>query len=260
MDEAEPETTLDLRGKALTEVPRALAASLTSLDLSHNALKADGSLGSLGSLVRLRSLDLSHNALVTLPPALGALGSLERLDVRHNALTALPAALGEAALQLLASHNPLALDLAPPGSDVWCDADFPATAASLFCEADAPWAGHPDPNGGVRWLRPHEIAAAAGAPPPALFVDASASTDVVQGLLGDCWLLSAIAVVALRPELLKHIFAYAAVEGGRAGCLTLQLWRSGRWEKVRVDDRLPCGSDGRLLYAHSTDSNEMWVR
>ena len=93
-DEADP-ANLSCAGTGLTQLP-ALAGSLTSVDLSSNAIASVAG-NALAPLVRLRSLDLSHNALASLPAELGALAALERLDVRHNALTTLPAGLGSAA-------------------------------------------------------------------------------------------------------------------------------------------------------------------
>ena len=77
--------------------------------------------------------------------------------------------------------------------------------------------------------------------------------------MGDCWLLSAIAVIAQDAARLRHLFAYLAVEGSRAGCIVVQLYFRNAWRRVTIDDRLPCAPDGSLLYAHSIDGNEFWV-
>ena len=237
------------------------AAAVSFADLSNRSL---ASVPRSVLLASLRSLDMSRNELTSLPLQLCGLSRLEHLDLRHNRLTSLPTGLGAAQprLQLFVTNNPaLAFELPPrAASGLFRDSEFPATAASLFRDPSAPWPGHPSPNGGgVRWLRPHEICAAVGAEPPRLFVDASDSSDVVQGLLGDCWLLSAIAVIAPRPELLQHVFAFSAVSNGRSGSFSAQLWVRGRWERVTVDDRLPCDAHGALLYAHSLTPNEFWV-
>ena len=70
--------------------------------------------------------------------------------------------------------------LAGEAEALFCDPDFPANASSLFRDPHVPWRGHPPPVR-VRWLRPAEICAqVCDGPPPALFVDGAASTDVVQ--------------------------------------------------------------------------------
>jgi hypothetical protein len=191
----------------------------------------------------LRSLDLSHNLLISLPAALTGLRGLEYLDVRHNRLASLPAGLGvsQPRLQLLVAHNSELVFELPPhvtsvaASALFRDADFPATAASLFRDPSVPWGGHPSVSaGGVVWKRPHEICTSLGVGPPQLFVDGSDSSDVVQGLLGDCWLLSAIAVAMPRAELRQQVFAFNAVEAGRPGSFTAQLWVCSRWERVTM--------------------------
>ena len=187
----------------------------------------------------LRSLDLSHNLLISLPAALTGLRGLEYLDVRHNRLASLPAGLGvsQPRLQLLVAHNSELVFELPPltASSLFRDADFPATAASLFRDPSVPWGGHPSVSaGGVVWKRPHEICTSLGVGPPQLFVDGSDSSDVVQGLLGDCWLLSAIAVAMPRAELRQQVFAFNAVEAGRPGSFTAQLWVCSRWERVTM--------------------------
>ena len=39
-----------------------------------------------------------------------------------------------------------------------------------------------------------------------LFIDGSSSGDVIQGQLGDCWFLGALAVMGSKEELLKKCF------------------------------------------------------
>ena len=168
---------------------------LLDLDLSDNRLSSLPSDG-LRALRSLRVLRLARQRgpkgdriLTKLPDALGGLPRLEELDVRGNALTELPAGLADGALRALhAADNPLLLRLPDEAGErpsgeaeaLFCDPDFPAHASSLFRDRDVAWRGHPPPER-VRWLRPAEICAqVCDGPPPALFVDGAASTDVVQ--------------------------------------------------------------------------------
>ena len=173
---------------------------LLELDLSDNRLSSLPSDG-LRALRSLRVLRLARQRgpkgeriLTELPDALGGLPRLEELDVRGNALAELPAGLADGALRALhAADNPLLLRLPDEAGErlhgerpsgeadaLFCDPDFPANASSLFRDPHVPWRGHPPPAR-VRWLRPAEICAqVCDGPPPALFVDGAASTDVVQ--------------------------------------------------------------------------------
>ncbi|KAL1526664.1 hypothetical protein AB1Y20_015368 [Prymnesium parvum] len=230
-------------------------------------MKALPSASVLTKLSALQHLNLSHNELTSLPAALATLPSIQTLDVSHNCLVELPLNLAtHQSLQLLAAHNPLRLELPldtarrlEAEDTLFVDPAFPANEHSLFRSPDDPPAGHPAPET-VRWLRPHELCQVAGVDAPRLFVDSSSSSDVVQGALGDCWLLSALAVVALhRDGLLTQIFAPSACVGLPAGSLTVQFYCEGRWERVTIDDRIPCDSSGYPLYAHCVEPNEMWV-
>ena len=50
------------------------------------------------------------------------------------------------------------------------------------------------------WARPHQLVTA-----PRLFVDGTSRRDVIQGVLGDCWLLSTCAAIAKKEELLYRV-------------------------------------------------------
>jgi hypothetical protein len=110
----------------------------------------------------------------------------------------------------------------------------------------------------IQWLRPSEfVPAIADGRSPMLFVDGADSGDIVQGALGDCWLLSAIACIAPRRDLLQLLFA--STEYSQKGIYTLRFFKHGKWKLVTIDDRIPCTPNGRPLYAHGAQPHETWV-
>jgi len=96
--------------------------------------------------------------------------------------------------------------------------------------------------------------------------------DLRQGGLGDCWFLSALAVVAERHDLIARLFvdldAKAVAAPGRCA---VRLFLDGAWRVVEVDDRLPCVVKGatvrraahagasRLAYSRAA-GNQLWVQ
>eukprot|EP01043_Picozoa_sp_COSAG02_P015373 COSAG02_NODE_654_length_18824_cov_222.971001_3_plen_503_part_00 len=63
------------------------------------------------------------------------------------------------------------------------------------------------------------------------------ATDLRQGGVGDCWFMSALAVVAERHDLIARLFVDTAVNP--AGCYCLRLFLDGEWSSIVVDDQLP---------------------
>ncbi|GBC10379.1 hypothetical protein RclHR1_09590002 [Rhizophagus clarus] len=104
------------------------------------------------------------------------------------------------------------------------------------------------------------------------------NTDVVQGAVGNCWLVSAIGVLAAHPKLLHKVIPKASDQdwfhsdvpgkkmgvyhfrdtGRHPGVFRFRFYRFGEWVEVVVDDYLPT-KDGKLIYAHSRNPDEMWV-
>jgi calpain len=130
---------------------------------------------------------------------------------------------------------------------LWEDPDFPPVARSLYYKkAPSAW-----PN--IVWKRPHEICTN-----PELFVDGGSRMDVVQGILGDCWLLAAVASVSTNPSLLSQVIPPGqSFQSEYAGVFRFRFWQYGRWVEVLVDDRLPT-TNGKLIYMHSDTRNEFW--
>ena len=75
---------------------------------------------------------------------------------------------------------------------LFTDPDFPPEAQSVFYTQKSP----------VKfvWRRPPDFA-----PDPKLMVDGASRFDVTQGMLGDCWLLSAMASLAQNQSLLRVV-------------------------------------------------------
>lgn len=72
------------------------------------------------------------------------------------------------------------------------DHEFPAADRSLSLRTS--------PGRHFEWLRPHEIWES-----PEFFVEGYSRFDVVQGELGDCWLLAAISNLTKNPKLFFRV-------------------------------------------------------
>ncbi|ROJ25394.1 Calpain-8 [Anabarilius grahami] len=105
----------------------------------------------------------------------------------------------------------------------------------------------------VVWKRPKEIC-----PFPQFIVDGATRMDICQGILSDCWFLSAVASLSLYPSLLDQVVPSGqGFQKGYNGCFYFRFWQYGEWNKVRVDDRLPT-RNGQLIYLSSSNREEFW--
>ncbi|KAL1497954.1 hypothetical protein ABEB36_008833 [Hypothenemus hampei] len=133
------------------------------------------------------------------------------------------------------------------------DTEFPANARSLY--------HHKKPSlSPIVWMRPHEICQR-----PRFLeenpADASYRFSVEAGELGDQWLLSAVASLALTPKFLERVVpndqGFDAAHN-YCGAFRFRFWHFGDWKEVVVDDRLPTHK-GRLVHLHCSNSTEFWA-
>eukprot|EP00535_Pseudo-nitzschia_heimii_P000538 CAMPEP_0197174818 /NCGR_PEP_ID=MMETSP1423-20130617/1196_1 /TAXON_ID=476441 /ORGANISM="Pseudo-nitzschia heimii, Strain UNC1101" /LENGTH=1269 /DNA_ID=CAMNT_0042623807 /DNA_START=90 /DNA_END=3896 /DNA_ORIENTATION=- len=70
--------------------------------------------------------------------------------------------------------------------------------------------------------------------------------DLVQGKVGDCWFLSALAVVAERSDLVQRLFQRRPgqlqneIEDDERGIVRVNLFLDGIWSQLTIDNFLPC--------------------
>ncbi len=92
-----------------------------------------------------------------------------------------------------------------------------------------------------------------------LFLDGSSSGDVIQGQLGDCWFLSALAVMGAHENLLDTCF-WQRDSFREHGVYVLRFFKDCNIVFVIIDDRIPVKvKDGRVIFAGNKDPNELWV-
>ncbi|KAL9386177.1 hypothetical protein Peur_019301 [Populus x canadensis] len=140
------------------------------------------------------------------------------------------------------------------GEANFTDQEFPPNDQSLYMDPANP----PSKLQVVsEWMRPVEIVKESHLDShPCLFSGAANPSDVCQGRLGDCWFLSAVAVLTEVSRISEVIIT---PEYNEEGIYTVRFCIQGDWVPVVVDDWIPCESPGKPAFATSQKGNELWV-
>ena len=111
----------------------------------------------------------------------------------------------------------------------------------------------------IHWRRPEDfmiIDESRGLRKPTVFYDTIDPSDIKQGVLGDCWFMSALATIAERPSLVERLFI--TKEFNPNGVYRVKLCKNGEWISVTVDDYFPCFPLGGPIFSRN-HGNELWA-
>ncbi|KAI4317449.1 hypothetical protein L6164_025316 [Bauhinia variegata] len=145
--------------------------------------------------------------------------------------------------------------LSARGESHFTDQEFPPTDQSLFVDPENPLTKLQQVVSD--WMRPGEILRRNRLDClPCLFSGPANPSDVCQGRLGDCWFLSAVAVLTEVSRISEVIITPGYNE---EGIYTVRFCVQGEWVPVVVDDWIPCESLGKPAFATSKKGNELWV-
>jgi hypothetical protein len=96
-------------------------------------------------------------------------------------------------------------------------------------------------SGGRYWLRAKDLLTQKGAieVDVGVIVDGISPADVSQGMVGDCYFMSALSSMAARPTSIRALLE-DNLEYNPGGKYTVKLCIDGVWKRIVVDDWFPC--------------------
>jgi calpain-15 len=151
---------------------------------------------------------------------------------------------------------------APNHLDHYVDPEFPPNNTSLFINGNKMMRKTIIHSSGFKqiktWLRPHQIYCGTDEKhfPISLFNNPTPK-DVIQGELGTCWFLSALALIVERPLLLVNVVLTKQYNNTN-GIHEIRLCKRGEWKVIAIDDYLPCDKHNQLVFSYGR-RRQFWV-
>eukprot|EP00928_Gymnodinium_smaydae_P082137 TRINITY_DN6553_c2_g6_i2.p1 TRINITY_DN6553_c2_g6~~TRINITY_DN6553_c2_g6_i2.p1 ORF type:complete len:479 (-),score=85.01 TRINITY_DN6553_c2_g6_i2:106-1461(-) len=142
------------------------------------------------------------------------------------------------------------------------DKDFPPDDSSIgHLEGDTA-SGVLAGGGATEWASAAAVAEEVSGHPAQLFEGQIEAGDMLQGALGDCWLIAALACVAERPEILQNALLSTHIDP--RGKYYVRLWnqirneKGTKWETITIDDKVPVYPGELRSKFTRTESPEIW--
>ncbi|VDI38864.1 calpain-15 [Mytilus galloprovincialis] len=130
------------------------------------------------------------------------------------------------------------------------DKEFPPNDQSLF-------ANRRTVGSKINWLRLKDVKDNDGKDAKHWKVyDKPTANDIVQGEIGNCWFICALAVVAERQKLVERIVV--TKDYCPEGAYVVRLCKDGIWKTVVLDDHFPVNQHERLKYSKAR-RGQLWV-
>ncbi|XP_077138241.1 calpain-13-like isoform X6 [Ranitomeya variabilis] len=105
----------------------------------------------------------------------------------------------------------------------------------------------------IKWKRPTDLQRDAR-----FLVDGASIFDIMQGEIGDCWVLSVVGALTLHRKFLANVIpSDQGYTYKYTGIFHFRFWQFGEWVDVVVDDRLPM-LNGNFVFVQPRVSNEFW--
>ena len=136
-------------------------------------------------------------------------------------------------------------------NEQFVDDSFPPAPKSLYYRPITNYKTHV-----AQWLRPNAINTDEDSGLNWTVFRNPSYSDISQGVLGNCWFLSSLAVLAEREDLVRKVIVTR--EFCEHGLYQLRLCINGNWTTILVDDILPCDQYGRLVYSKAK-RKQLWV-
>eukprot|EP00919_Chromeraceae_sp_WS-2016_P035894 GHVR01085157.1.p1 GENE.GHVR01085157.1~~GHVR01085157.1.p1 ORF type:complete len:477 (+),score=78.56 GHVR01085157.1:218-1648(+) len=94
-----------------------------------------------------------------------------------------------------------------------------------------------------------------------LFSKPPTPSDVTQGGLGNCWLISGISSVRLIPGAIQRLFVTKERNGKGKYIIRLYDPSKKKWVRLAIDDHIPCKADAQGFQPAfaQVKGNELWV-
>ena len=80
--------------------------------------------------------------------------------------------------------------------------------------------------------------------------------NIIQGTLGDCYLMGSLIVLSENPQNIKKLFVNN--DFNEFGLYGIWICESGSWRLLMLDSNIPCSNSNTPCYARAKN-NELWV-